>query len=54
MEIVPVLEQLASIGISAPVLVGVYGLIRLNKLIANFDKRLSILEARPQTTRRDD
>jgi len=44
MELVPILKQLAELGISAPVLIGVYGLLRLNHLIANFDKRLSIIE----------
>jgi len=54
MEIVPVIKQLAEVGISAPILIGVYGLLRLNHLIANFDKRLSILEFRSTRTRSDD
>ncbi|GAA6171635.1 hypothetical protein NBRC116592_13050 [Colwellia sp. KU-HH00111] len=44
MEIIPVLKQLSEIGLSAPVIISVYALIRLNHLIANFDKRLSIIE----------
>ena len=46
MEIVPILKQLAEIGINPPIIIGVYGLIRLNHLIASFDKRLSILESK--------
>jgi hypothetical protein len=54
MEFVPILKQLAEVGISAPMLIGVYGLMRLNHLIANFDKRLSILESRGDRTRCND
>ncbi|MGL1956296.1 MAG: hypothetical protein OCD00_03115 [Colwellia sp.] len=46
MELLPILKQLAEIGISAPVIIGVYGLLRLNHLIAGFDKRLAVVEAK--------
>lgn len=45
MEIVPILKQLSEIGLSAPVIISVYALFRLNHLITNFDKRLSIIES---------
>jgi len=49
MELIPVLKQLAEIGISAPVIIGVYGLLRLNHLIASFDKRLAVVEVKIET-----
>lgn len=53
MEILPIVKQLAEIGLTAPAVIGVYILWQINKHFGNHDKRISILEAL-QMRRKDD
>lgn len=53
MELLPIIKQLADIGITAPAVIGVGILWQINKQFSTHDKRISVLEAL-QKRRKDD
>lgn len=53
MDILPIVKQLADIGLTAPAIIGIKILWQINKRFGNHDKRISVLEAL-QKRRKDD
>lgn len=45
LELMPIIKQLADIGITAPAAVGIALLWKINKNFVDHDRRISILEA---------
>lgn len=53
MELLPIVKQLADVGLTAPAIIGVCILWQINKRFGSHDKRIAVLEAL-QKRRKDD